>query len=168
MWEGMLWTSLGNSWASLKDLVAWLGSPCRLRVCLSSSGLLCLLKLRLFEVMSLTLCIFLLSSPCCMTGSEAGRGSWESRRCSLCSLRSSAVLGLLAGFSNRLLLGQRPNLLLQSQACSLQPLAAPLLFLMALTCCHFFRFSICTRTSLPWSLVSSAGLQISGCFPYHS
>lgn len=65
-------------WASLKDLVARLGSPCRVRVYLSSLGLVCLLKLRdPFKVIALILCFFLLSSPCCMTGSEAGRGSRE-------------------------------------------------------------------------------------------
>ena len=32
-------------WASLKDLVARLGSPCRVRVYLSSSGLVCLVCL---------------------------------------------------------------------------------------------------------------------------
>ena len=41
-------------WASLKDLVARLGSPCRVRVYLSSLGLVCLLKLRdPFKVMAL-------------------------------------------------------------------------------------------------------------------
>lgn len=29
MWEDMLWASLRNFGASLKDLVAWLGSPCK-------------------------------------------------------------------------------------------------------------------------------------------
>lgn len=41
-------------WASLKDLVARLDSPCRVRVSLSSSGLVCLLKLGdPFKVMAL-------------------------------------------------------------------------------------------------------------------